>query len=320
MDGKTVVTGGLALVVGLLVGVAVAPKGGDVDRLGSALESRMDDASGRMGEAMSGLTDTLGALDAKLADLSDRVAGLEASVGDAASAGAEATAERLERLEARIDETAQAMQSAISDTADNQIAALSAALADLGAPTGSAPEAAAPEAETAAAPAAEEAPAAETAAADATPPEGLTPGETALLADGAIRVFVSRVETDAARLAINGSMALLGAGNSLAVRDADSYCRVTLDGVDRGHASVSAACGDDLPAPEGVTAGSVAMLGDGAARVFVSRVAEDDSTARIAVNGLDMQTVSAGGTVSAGDCAVRVDQIDRGHVRFGYDC
>lgn len=317
MDGKTVVTGGLALVVGLLLGVAIAPSGGDMERLEAAFGARMDEAAGTMDDTMSGLSDTLGTLDAKLSDMSERVAGLEDSIGAAASEGADATAERLAEIEARIAETAQSMQDALSDTAENQAAALSAALADFAddeQDTAAAPAEAPASTETA------EAPTAEAADPDAPPPEGLTAGETAMLADGAIRVFVSRVDASGARLSVNGTMAHLNAGHSLALRSPDSYCRVMLEAVDRGHASLSAACGDDLPAPEGVKAGGVALLGDGAARVFVSRVAEDDSTVRIAVNGLDLQTVSAGGSVAAGDCAVRVDQIDRGHVSFGYGC
>ena len=99
-------------------------------------------------------------------------------------------------------------------------------------------------------------------------------------------------------------------------------CQVRLDSVDRGHAAISAVCEGDLPAPEGIAPGAAAVLGDGAARVFLSGVAADGSSARIAINGQTLQVVPAGGkvTVEGTDCAVSVDAIDRGRVAFGYAC
>ena len=63
-------------------------------------------------------------------------------------------------------------------------------------------------------------------------------------------------------------------------------------------------------------------VGDGAARVFLSGVAADGSSARIAINGQTLQVIPAGGKVAVEgtDCAVSVDSIDRGRVAFGYAC
>lgn len=312
MESKTVVTGALALAVGVLGGYAISPSGPDMSDIESALGARIDAASEMGNEGVSAVSETVQALDARLESLSAKLGTLEERIGETAGAGADATTSGLEMLDLRLIETGEELRNALSEMAASQKASLEEALAGLSAqpaapaaPAASDSAAAAPEQEAAA-------------------PEGLTSGKTAILADGAIRVFVSRVDdaASAARLSINGALAQLSQGHSVALRPDGEYCRVMLDGVDRGHALVSAACGDDLPAPEGVTPGAAAVLGDGAARVFLSSVSGDDTSARIAVNGLDVLNVSAGETVPVGEagCHVSVNQIDRGHVSFGYSC
>lgn len=72
-------------------------------------------------------------------------------------------------------------------------------------------------------------------------------------------------------------------------------------------------------APEGgIGIGETALLGDGAARVFLSGVS--DGSARIAVNGFDTQTLAVGESAAAGDCSVTLDAIGGGKARFGYNC
>lgn len=75
------------------------------------------------------------------------------------------------------------------------------------------------------------------------PPEGgVAPGETAILGDGAARVFVSRVDADAARVAVNGvDTLMLAVGDSAAI--ADTGCSVTLSAVGGGRAAFGYACG-----------------------------------------------------------------------------
>ncbi|MCR9085940.1 MAG: hypothetical protein NXH97_04250 [Rhodobacteraceae bacterium] len=312
MESKTVVTGALALAVGLLGGYALSPSGPDMSDIETALGARIDAAAERGGEGVSAVAETVQALDARLESLSAKLGTLEERIGETAGAGADATTSGLDKLDLRLTETGEELRNALSELADSQKASLETALAGLSAQP-AAP--AAPAATETATPAADQ---------EAAAPEGLTSGKTAILADGAIRVFVSRVDDAArsARLSINGALAHLTEGHSVALRPDGDYCRVMLDGVDRGHARVSAACGDDLPAPEGITPGSATVLGDGAAHVFLSAVSADDTTARIAVNGVDLQSVDAGGTVRVGDtrCHVNVDQIDRGHVSFSYGC
>lgn len=312
MEGKTVIAGGLMLAVGLLGGYALSPSGPDLSNLESAIGDRIDAAANMGGEGVSAVTETVQALDARLEALSAKLGTLEERIGETAGAGADATTSGLDKLDLRLTETGEELRNALSEMAESQKASLEAALAGLSAQP-AAP--AAPAATETAAPAADQ---------EAAAPQGLSSGNTAILADGAIRVFVSRVDDAArsARLSINGALAHLTEGHSVALRPDGDYCRVMLDGVDRGHARVSAACGDDLPAPEGITPGSAAVLGDGAAHVFLSSVSADDSSARIAVNGVDLQSVDTGGSVRVGDtrCRVSVDQIDRGHVSFSYIC
>ena len=79
---------------------------------------------------------------------------------------------------------------------------------------------------------------------DALPsPEGARPGEVVRFADGDVRVFVSGMSEDdgTARIAVNGlSLQPVSVGESLQVPDMN--CAVTLDSVDRGHASLSSDC------------------------------------------------------------------------------
>lgn len=82
---------------------------------------------------------------------------------------------------------------------------------------------------------------------DALPdPEGLTPGATASLADGAVRVFVSAIDEEAgtARLAVNGlTTSRTAIGETLDVPTDSGPCAVTVTGIDRGHVTLIATCG-----------------------------------------------------------------------------
>ncbi|MEM8728677.1 MAG: hypothetical protein AAGF79_02075 [Pseudomonadota bacterium] len=150
-------------------------------------------------------------------------------------------------------------------------------------------------------------------------PEGLSAGQTASLQDGAMRVFVSRVEEDAARLFINGEQDIVDVGRSVAAKAGDTACRVYLDAVDRGHASVSALCGDDMPVSEAAGAGSTVTLDDGAVRVFVASVQDD--TARFAINGQTVVAGMSGETVALGDgCGVTVEDVKDATASFSYAC
>ncbi|WP_108257789.1 hypothetical protein [Mangrovicoccus ximenensis] len=144
----------------------------------------------------------------------------------------------------------------------------------------------------------------------------MTPGMTAMLADGALRVFVSRVsqEEQAARLSVQGQLASLAVGETMLTMAGNDYCMVTLDGIAAGGAMLSGACGDDLPEAEGASPGNTVVLGEGGIRVFVSRVEDWPQRARLSING-EMKEIEAGRTalvsVDGTLCGVRLDAVGR---------
>lgn len=149
--------------------------------------------------------------------------------------------------------------------------------------------------------------------------EGLGIGKTTILADGALRVFASRVTEDHARLSVNGELLTLGVGRSAPMAAGEENCRVYLDAVDRGHASVSALCGEDVPVSEVAGPGSTVLLNDGAVRVFVGSVRDD--AVRFSVNGQTLISGASGHSHDVGDnCAVVVEDVVDGKASFSHTC
>ncbi|MGY9047471.1 hypothetical protein P775_11815 [Puniceibacterium antarcticum] len=306
MDQKLIGTGLVALIIGFAGGYIAAPNKGDLKtQIGSAFAPTSD----AINSGVSGLGDQITALNSRL----DAMETSLASTADAATdtSGLDALAQRIEAMSGEIGSSLSQTKSDISDS----LAKLGDQLSSLP-PPHPAPKADASGDSAAAAPAA--APEPELVPADnATPPTGITAGESALFADGAVRAFVSMVGTDTARLSVNGEMATLSTGGTMTVGD----CLLTLDAVDRGHAEISGICGAEVPAATGFGPGESAMFDDGKTRVFVSAISEDGSAVRLAVNGLTTQSVTVGESVSVeGDCSVVVEGVDRGHVQLGYAC
>ncbi len=79
---------------------------------------------------------------------------------------------------------------------------------------------------------------------DGDPVDGASPGETVVLADGALRVFVSSVlGAEGARLAINGvETVTVGAGESVEIQAGDQTCTVTVAATGGGQAAVDGSC------------------------------------------------------------------------------
>jgi hypothetical protein len=312
MDNKTFVVGACALAVGILLGVLFSSSGPSLEEIKAAMGDELAAASEKsaaLDQKVSGMAEQVTALSNGLGGIETTVKDLSAKMGQDAQGGSD----DVKALSARLEDMASSLTSKLSETAQSQATALRQGLAEL----------AAKRDEGTAAPATTETQAASKpveAAAPAGEPKGITPGMTESFADGGVRVTLSRVDDAAgvARLSVNGQTVKLGAGDTMMAGD----CRVKVDSVDRGHAAVSALCGSDLPAPTGLAPGETAMLGDGAAKVFVSAVSDKAKTARIAVNGFTLQTVPSGGTaaVAGTDCKVSVDQIDRGRVSLGYAC
>ncbi|MDD9717426.1 hypothetical protein PVW48_11760 [Dinoroseobacter sp. PD6] len=259
------------------------------------LESRLNAVQSRLDGELVKVQD---AMDSRLADLQGAV---DALVDQASGALAE---EDLAALRIRLEELA--MQ---SGDLSEMVAALGAASPPEKTLAPATEQASAPADE----PAEEEAPGA----------PGLMPGQTALFADGAVRVFVSRLDpgTNSLRASINGDRKTLREGIWRTVASGDGHCRITLEGLSRNGASISALCGDELPAAEGISPGETTILNDGSLRVFASRVTED--AARLSVNGENV-FLAAGdrATVMAGaqSCRLTLAQVDRAHATVGAEC
>lgn len=305
--------GALLFLLGLVVGLLSAG-GADVEDIDAAVAERLDASTAAADGRFAQLESTIGQLST---DMNGRLDELRTGV----DSGTRTVGDVATRLGTDLEGLGQSLTSKIDTATTAHLAALESGLAGLRGRISGAPAAAgaAATAEDAAAPAASAAAPADPGAA----PEGHGPGQTAVLSDGALRVFVSRVDAAAgtARLRVNGTDMTLAAGQSATLPSADGDCRLTLDAVDGGLAAVSGACGDALPAPEGTAPGTAVQLAEGL-RVFVSAVG--DAGARIAINGVETRVVPVGEAVEVevGEqtCAVSVENVDRGHVALGYVC
>jgi len=292
-----IVTGVGGGIAGLLVGSLLSL---------STIESKV--GSG-MGRAMEDLSAVVQGDDAALSEVSERLAALEESVSGNAGAVAGDLGERIAALEARIDRVAEEIGNQISQTAEAQAEAVRGALE---AQPVAAPE---PEAE-----AAVSAPQAETPEGLAMVPEARGVGETFVLAGGAVRAFVQRADTEAgtALLSVNGGTAQLSPGEAITVRHEAGACRLALGEVGADGVRISSDC--DMPAGEGTAygPGEMAMLGDGQLRVFVSGILGD--AARLAINGLETQSLRVGESHSVENCTVSVTGIRGNRVLLDGGC
>ena len=338
MDQRDLILGGIALAVGLLIGLLFGPRGPDVDDIQAALEERLAAVEAAAAQAeqsaaalqtqleettstlQTRMDETVAAVESQVAGLGDRLSEVETAVGESASAQASMAESLSADLSGRLDSLGSAM-SAQSERLQAGIEGFRRSLAMDDVSTQDAPAAGAE---------------GETAAAAAPPPTetevdegfvGIGAGETAVFGDGALRAFVSRVDPQkgAARLSVNGSSAVLAVGEAIGVTTDDgTYCRLMLSGLQGNQVALNAGCGDELPEPEGVLPGNVMLLAEGSVRVFVSGISEDGNAARIAVNGVDTQSVDVGEsvevTVEDQNCQVTLDSIDRGHVALSTDC
>jgi hypothetical protein len=304
------VGGGLLFVLGLVIGL-MSGGGASVEDIDAAVASRIDAASSVEAERIA-------ALEARLGELSTDVGGRLDQIGTGVDSSAKAVGDVGSKLGGDLEGLGQSLSTRIDTATASHLAALESGLAGLRGQISETP-AAAPADGGAAEPAAQAAAPAD----PGTPAEGFGAGQTAILSDGAMRVFVSRVDDAGgkAHVRVNGNDMALSVGQSETFSGDGGDCRVTLDAIDRGHASVSGACGDDLPAPEGTAAGTSVQLADGL-RVFVSGVT--DGGVRLAVNGVATQVVPVGEAidVAVGEqtCSVSVETVDRGRVALGYVC
>ncbi len=313
---KTFFAGAVGAVAGLVIGLVAAPSGPDIGEIEAVVASKVDALETARAADMDALMSAQTALTERL----DAVAAEASASSGAVSKLAEDIGTRVDGLGAeigaRVAGLGDSVTSALEEAGAAQSSAIGSVLARLRGADAEAP---------AAAESADGAPA-DAPAAAAAPVSGSGIGETIVLADGAIRAFVSRIDEAAqrVRLQINGETTELGAGDEIDVSAGGTDCRLGVSGIGGGQVALDGTCGDALPAPEGATPGATVALADGAVRVFVSGIDDAGQTARIAINGLVTQTAGVGESVDVttegGPCAVTVTGIDRGHVSLDAAC
>lgn len=337
------------IILGFIGGIAIgsATSGSRIneavaDALAPGQQAAQQAASTQQ-EALAALSERIGALEARLAESSD---------------GDDLAARLGERMEAMKAEMASRME-AMSDSAKTQADTLRSALSEL---SGGMQEAAQMAAAAVAAKAGGGS--GGEAAGGMTVTEPLAVGQTAIFAEGTVRAFVARLDGQggAVRLVVNGTTAELGSGGTARVPQGEGSCSVSVLGLSDGKVTLGSDCGSaqeaegddagaegddagtgaetsgaggeaagggeaggETAAPEnGTRPGAVAVLADGKLRVFVSGVASDGSSARIAVNGVQTQTVEPGDSVEvkAGDaaCTLTVTGIGGGMVGLEASC
>lgn len=304
------IVGGAALfIIGLILGAAISG-GPSVEEIDAAVAKRIEAATASQ-------TASIDKLGADLAQLSGDIGGRLDGIAGSVDTGAQAAAAASDKIGGDVTALGQSLQGAIEKSSADGLAALESGLAGLRGQISAAP---------AAAPAVaggEHSGNGAQVQAAAAPVEGFGPGETAILSDGALRVFVSRIDEGAGTVGVraDGKDLVLAAGVPQTVAGPAGDCKVTLDALGGGKAAISGACGDALPAPDGAAPGTSVDLAEGL-RVFVSGVT--DSGARIAVNGVETVVVPVGEGVDAAvdgkSCRVSVEGVDRGRVALGYVC
>ncbi|WP_417725479.1 hypothetical protein [Salipiger sp.] len=323
MSQKPFLYGAGGIILGFIGGIAVG---------GATSESKINDALSRaMAPGQSAAEQAASSQQESLAALSERLTALEAAMPDAAALS--------EQISGAVDERLAGLGSdlsaAISKGAEDQKAALDEAMTRISSGLEQSAQAAA-------AAVASAATGKEADAGGVSVSEPLQVGQTAVFAEGKVRAFVSRLDPQggSVRLMVNGKSVALGAGGSAPVSFDDKACSIVVMGLSDGATlgsdcdaatptSEMARAGGDAdsppPAPEdGFRPGQVAMLGDGALRVFVSGLAEDGTAARIAVNGVSTQVVASGESVevTSGDktCTVSVTGVGGGMVGLEGSC
>lgn len=313
MSRNTLLGAACLLLIGLFVGYIAGSGGPSLKEIDAAVSARIDAAT----KAEAARTD---ALEAKVADLGTRVDAVSTQVqssADAVKGLGDRLGTNLADVAAKLGDSVDAIGATSATTLRSGLDKLEQSLAAI--PSALAARSGAGQPQAAAPGAAGQAPA----AAPSGIPAGSAAGETVILSDTA-RIFVSRVDDTAgeALVYVDGAPMTLKVGETAPFQAKGEDCELTLAAIDRGHASITGACGSDLPAASGTAPGMVAVLADGAVRVFVSAV--DAEGARLAINGIETSEVAVGESVdvTAGEkaCKVTVTGIDRGHVALDAAC
>ncbi|MEM7057613.1 MAG: hypothetical protein AAF557_08490 [Pseudomonadota bacterium] len=246
MAENTVVVGAGAGIVGLLVGFLAG--GPDTDDLAKKVSNQVagsaETVAAAGAEQIKSLEGTFAASAEQLSAMDEKIAGLEktlASVSENQAASSSAMDGKLDNavlaITKRLDElsesgTAQAakIESALSEGLGKLEGSIGQAVAAI--PAATAPQ----EVEEPAAPTANE-------------PEikGVKVGQTEIMMDGAVRVFISGVDQEAktARVAVNGlTTQILGGYKDVTFMIDETTCALLLDDIVQGHVQLSAECGE----------------------------------------------------------------------------
>ncbi len=221
---------------GLLIGLVLRSGGPDIDAIDAAVAARIDALGARMEAADAEQEATLAALETQLATLGERLGPVESS----ARAGAEAVGGAADRIGADIEELAGSIVDTIRNATASQLSALENGIAAMRAAPASGVQ---DESETEA-PAETVTIAPQPSAAPAPAPLRLGLGGSADLADGEVRIFVSRIDPVAgmAMLTVNDHVAELGIGESTEAPADGAVCEITLDDIDRSEAVLTSRC------------------------------------------------------------------------------
>lgn len=206
------------LFVGILAGYLMGSGRPDIDDIDAAIGKRVDAATAAEGERIS-------ALETKLDGLTGRLDGIDQNVASGADA-VKGVGEKIDTEIGKLGSGLADLGKSVESTSASHMAALDSRFSELrsalGPRSAAAPEAGAGEAA----------------------PAGIAPGGVAALAGGKLRVFVSGVTDEGARIAVNGVVTeVVPAGQTLDVKVGEETCKVSVESVDGGRVSLGGTCG-----------------------------------------------------------------------------
>jgi len=331
---RTWLVGGAGLVVGGLIGFAIA---GD----GRAAREAALDRQEALAASVATVSQSVSGIDRALANLGARVAGLETSLKEGTErqiGGVEGLAQRLEAVSSEIGGAVSGLGASVTATLGERMEGLRAAVGEI---STRATGGAVAEGGDAGAPAAASG-------------EGIAVGigQMVVFADGAARVFLSGVDREAgtARIAVNGPQPTsVTLGEPAAIGD----CSITLTGfTEDGGATFSGDCGGGAAAaPAGASstgagstdgastdgastgaevpaegAGTAIVVGtsetlvEGKLRVFLSGIDAEAGTARVAVNGPQTVRLALAEPTEAGGCTLTLTGMGEGQATIDAGC
>lgn len=326
MASNALVYGAGGGVVGLLIGLFAGSGGPSEEDMSAAVTGAMRPAQEASATAAQSTADALAALDERLAAIEEGMAANAPDMEALKTAISEEVSAAVGGVQSALSEEIAATGSAQSTRLDEALAQISAGMEESARVAAAAVASAVPGTSGEA-----------TAAGDTTVSEALGVGRTALFADGAVRVFVSRIDPEGGSvvLAFKGEQVTLGSGGSVKVALGGGSCTVSVMGLSENGVTLGSDCDAAAEAPEeeeaenvapedGVRPGNSIGLADGALRVFVASLDAEAATARIAINGVQTYVVASGESVEVPDgeqtCTVTVTGVGNGMVGLEGSC